>query len=203
MCISEQLVCMLCFHKNNQSFYLRGLTVTNILFLVALGIFIFTLITVFIVRAYAPDDSNIGVLQQTRAYISVLELEYYPLYQYYPAQISATDEVLSSLDQFGCLIIDESVDTCQFNGKTFVQYPDVEGLRQLNELVPLQSFSTMVTDQQGEVFSAIQYSSNGIKFRLRYPLMGDNMPCGIKNAYEVFTGFPEYNGVTICVYESR
>lgn len=174
----------------------------QVIFAVAGVMFIVTLLTLWVSRLYTPND-NLSTLIQVRSYIDALEIEYRSSNSAYPAPLGDNGLARTTLDQYGCLAPTIGFDSCLFDGREIPMFPDSKGLEKLDIIEYLRPLEVPVSDRDGDEFDSITYSSNGTKFRLRWPMAGDGVECGIRNSYEVFAESPNFAGVTICMYESR
>lgn len=177
-------------------------TPVQIVMMLAAAVVTVTLVVVLIVKLFEQPDNG-PVLVQVQAYISGLEISYKKTYKNYPAIYDNEGFARTNLDQYGCLVSTANIDTCIFDGKEQEMFPDKKGVTRLDSYVPLLPLKEAVVDHDGDIFDSVMYSSNGTKYRLRYPLWGDDVDCGINNAFEIFAGSKDFEGVTICVYESR
>ena len=178
-----------------------GFTLVEVIATVV-GLFVVISLFVLLVAQYTNENENELALVQIRDYVAALEQSFEPSYGSYPAVFGGDQKPVTDLDQYGCLVPTFD-DGCLFNGEEQPLYPSAAGLDRLNEFARMIPLVNPVTDRDGDVFDAILYSSNGTKFRIRYPLVGDGVDCGVQYAYEINADSSEYQGVTICVYESR
>lgn len=180
----------------------RGFTPLQLVMGAAGAILLLTLTILLVSRLYTENDNTVRLLQ-VRDYVTSLEVTYKESFPVYPSIQNGSGEVITTLEQYGCLAATIDDSHCLFDGAQEQMYPDTVGIASLSTIVPLFPLTSPVVDRDGDTFDSILYSSNGRKFRVKYPLEGDGVPCGIRNSYEIFAESPLYEGVTVCVYESH
>lgn len=175
----------------------RGFTLIELLVVVSIVAILSSVVLVSLNQARNKGE-NAAIIRQVREYINAIELTYVPNNKEFPWQTGL------DLDQYGCLTDTQGGGSgCIYNGTAQPLYPELDNLP---TMINLNTPINVVTDNQGQIYDSVAYSSNGQTFRLRYALRGEfssAADCKIPNTTIIEGGPPQFPGVTICLYESR
>lgn len=173
-----------------------GFTLIELLVVVAIIAILSAVIFASLPKSREVSENN-SIIRQVREYITAIELTYKANGDSYPYN------GFSNLSQYGCLVDTNGDPGCEYNNTVPPMYPDSDGLDVLGTMIKLQALDVRVVDSQGHSFDSITYSTDGDRYRLRYPLKGENTDCGIDSAVQINSGGTNFGDVTICLYESR
>ncbi len=175
----------------------QGFTLIELLVVVAI-IGVLAAIVLVSLNSSRVKSENLSIIRQVREYTTALELTYKANGDSYPFRSSPA----TTLTQYGCIVDTIGTGNCVYNNSSVSMYPDPAGLAVLGTMINLAPLDVVIEDNQGHIFDAVTYSTNGTNYRLRYTLRGENADCGLGGAFVIATAGINFPGVTVCVFQS-